>query len=280
MKQSLLLAAALMAMPASAQDDFSLWTEMTVQKDLGKKFSVDAAFEFRAEDKVSQPARWAVSAGATYKPAKFLSVSAGYVFLHDYSFQEAEVDYKNDDNGQPTTEFNGYNVDHGYWRNKHRATFDVTGKLPLGRFTLSLRERYQFTHLLEANTLRDKYRKPVPEEMLPGWTGDRYEYAGQTFSKFEQADKVKSAKNRHYLRSRLGVEYNIRHCDWTPYVSYELSNNLAESLHLDKKRLTVGVEWKVTKQHRLDFAYVYENGADDDARSNNHALSLSYKFKF
>ena len=76
------------------------------------------------------------------------------------------------------------------------------------------------------------------------------------------------------------MEYNIKHCAWTPYASYELSNNLSEDFHLDKKRLTLGAEWKITKQHRLDFAYVYDNGADDDARSSDHAISLSYKFKF
>ena len=280
MKRLSLLAAALLAVPVFAQDDFSLWTEVAVQKDLGKNFSVDAGVEYRMEDNVSQPARWAFSTGASYKPLKYFSIGVGYVFLHDYNFQESEIDYKKDDDGVETDEFNGYNVDHAYWRNKHRATLDLTGKLPLGRFTISLRERYQYTHYVETSTLRDKYRKLIPEEQLGGWTGDRYDYAGQVFSKWEQEEKLKRAKNRHYLRSRLGVEYNIKHCAWTPYASYELSNNLSESFHLDKKRLTLGAEWKITKQHRLDFAYVYDNGADDDARSNDHAISLSYKFKF
>ena len=278
-----LLTAALLALPACpalAQDDFSLWTEAAVQKELSKKFSIDAGLEFRLEDQWSQPVRWALSAGATYKPFRGLSLSAGYVFLHDYSFTEAETDYKKDDDGLPTTQFNGYNVDHGFWRNKHRATFDVTGKLPLGRFTIGLRERYQFTHSLSGTTLRDKYRKLIPDDQLGGWTGDRYDYAGQTFAKFEQEEKEKRAKDRHYLRSRLSVEYNIRHCAWTPYVSYELSNDLEDGFDLDKKRLIVGAEWKLTKQHRLDFSYVFDDGADDDTRSNNHAIALSYKFKF
>ena len=70
MKRLSLLAAALMAVPVFAQDDFSLWTEVAVQKDFGKKFSVDAGVEYRMEDNVSQPARWAFSAGASYKPHK------------------------------------------------------------------------------------------------------------------------------------------------------------------------------------------------------------------
>lgn len=37
---------------------------------------------------------------------------------------------------------------------------------------------------------------------------------------------------------------------------------------------------EITKQHRLDIAYVYSNGADDDNDSDIHVLSLGYKFKF
>lgn len=55
---------------------------------------------------------------------------------------------------------------------------------------------------------------------------------------------------------------------------------MSNQLHLDKQRLTVGTEWKITKQHRLDIAYVYSNGADDDNDSDIHVLSLGYKFKF
>ncbi len=66
----------------------------------------------------------------------------------------------------------------------------------------------------------------------------------------------------------------------TPYLTYEFSNDMSNQLHLDKQRLTVGTEWKITKQHRLDIAYVYNNGADDDNDSDIHVLSLGYKFKF
>lgn len=276
MKRFLTIAAlALGALPVAA-DDFGLWTEAVVQKSFSKQFSVDGGIEYRTEDNMSHPTRWAFSLGTSYKPAKFLSLSAGYVFLRAYNGEECEADYKKS-NGA----FNGYNVDHAYWRNKHRAVFDVTGKVDVGRFTFSLRERYQYTHYMEATTTRDKYRDELEPAMVPGWTGDLYPCNGMYFTEFTQeSDRVKKAKDKHYLRSRLQVEYNIRHCAWTPYAAYEVSNNLGESMHLDKKRLQVGAEWKITKQHRLDFAYLYENGADDDDRDNQHIISVGYKFKF
>lgn len=284
----LFLAASLVSLPALAGDDFGLRTEAGVQKDVTKTLSVDASLEFRAEDKLRQPARWAVGVGAAYKPVKYFSLGVGYSFIHDYSFQESEAKYKEDDDGnlvldnEGQPQVSGYNVDHGYWRNKHRATLDVTGKLPLGRFTLSLRERYQYTHFTAATINRTRYRSLLDAAMVEGggWQGDYYEYAEQYFGKCEVVEKDKAAKDRHYLRSRLQLEYNIRHCPWTPYASVEFSNNLTDGLHLDKTRYTLGAEWKITKQHRLDFAYLYEDGADDDTRSNCHALCIGYKFKF
>lgn len=277
MKQLLLLLFALTATPALA-DDFGLWTSAEVQKDLTKTFSIDGGFGFRAEDKLRQASRWDFSLGMTYKPVKFLSMSAGYTFIHDYTPTEAEEKYDDED----PTDFNGYNIDHAYWRNKHRAVFSITGKVDCGRFTFSLRERYQYTHSMKDKTLRDRYRGLLPETMDPSaYTGDLlYEYNGQYFTRFTTEEQTKKVKDRHYLRSRVQVEYNIRHCKWTPYASYEFSNDLSDKLNLDKMRLMVGAEWKITKQHRLDLAYVYDNGQDDDTNSDIHAISVGYKFKF
>lgn len=91
---------------------------------------------------------------------------------------------------------------------------------------------------------------------------------------------VKESKDKHYLRSRLQVEYNINHCHWTPYVSYELVNDLQDKFDLEKGRLKVGAEWKITKKHRLDVAYLWDKDADDESNSNHHVISLGYKFKF
>jgi len=280
-KSCIIFFAALSTLPALAGDDFGLWAEIGIQKDFSKKISIDAALEFRAADKVSQPSRWAVSVGASYKPIKYFSLGAGYVFIHDYSPKEIKTDYEEDDD-TGILKHNGYNVNHGYWRNKHRATIDLTGKLPIGRFTLSLRERYQFTHFVSASVSRTRYRSPIQASMIEtgGYSGDYFEFNGDYFGKEYVVEIAKEAKNRHYLRSRLQLEYNIPHCAWTPYVSCETSNNLCESLHLDKTRYSLGVEWKISKRHRLDFTYLYEDGADDDALSDSHVLSFGYKFKF
>lgn len=273
-QKSILVALLAMTFTGAAAQSSGLWTSAEIQKKLGKNFSLDAGYDFRLEGDWKQPARHAFGLGLSYKPTDYVSLSAGYVFIHDYSFTEDEARWKDGT-------LNGYNVDHAFWRNKHRATFDVTGRLPVGRFTISLRERYQYTHSPATSTTRGRYRSPLDENMNPeDWGGELYYYNGIPFTKYTIEKDDKRANDRHYLRSRIGVEYNIRHCAWTPYLSYEFSNDLSHKVHLDKERLTVGAEWKITKQHRLDFAYVWDNGKDDDSNGDTHALSIGYKFKF
>lgn len=62
-----LLLAFLSALPAAA-DDFGLWTDVAVQKNFSKKFSVDAALGFRAQDRLRQATRCDLSVGAEYSP--------------------------------------------------------------------------------------------------------------------------------------------------------------------------------------------------------------------
>lgn len=275
MKRTLLLTAivAFAGLNTAQADDFGLWGDLAVQKNITKRFSVDAGIDLRAENELKDFTRIGAGVGLGFKATKWLSFGAGYTFLHDYNLSETKPSYKKDG-----TTFRGYNVDDAYWRNKHRAAFDVSGAIPVGRFTITVRERYQYTHYVATNTQRTKYRSEITD--LDGWTGDVYTICGRHFSSMEQEKDAKGAKDKHYLRSRFGLEYNIRHCAWTPYATYEFSNDLSHQLHLDKQRLTVGAEWKITKQHRLDLAYVYSNGADDDNNSDCHALSIGYKFKF
>lgn len=215
--------------------------------------------------------RWAASLGFAYKPAKFLKASAGYAFIYDRNPQESKKNY-----GNNSGRFNGYNVDHGFWRSKHRFYADLTGKLAIGRLTLSLRERYQMTRSLATSCLRTRFRDPIQG----GYTGDKYEWNGDRFMTCEVVENDKKAKTAHYLRSRIEADYNIRNCPLTPYVSFEWSNNLSNDLVLDKTRLTVGGDWKLSKKHKISAAYIYQNGADDDGNDDIHVISVGYKFTF
>ena len=284
--KKILFAAALAlcsATSAIAQSDFGVWTEIGVEKSFNKKFSLEASVENRMANNATQPQRWNAAIGGSYKPLKWLKLGAGYVFIYNRNFQEAEEKYKENDEGEivlgkdgkPIIE--GYNVDHGYWRPRHRAYFDVQGKVDVGRFSISLRERYLYNYYVETEALRDKYRNPSQ----PGYTGNLYPFNGMEFMKYEQEIDTKKAKSKHSLRTRLQVEYDIKGVPLTPFVSCELTNELSNAMQYDKVRAQAGVEWKINKKHILSGAYLYQNENQEIGPNESlHAIKLGYKFKF
>jgi hypothetical protein len=284
--KKILFAAALAlcsATSAIAQSDFGVWTEIGVEKSFNKKFSLEASVENRMANNATQPQRWNAAIGGSYKPLKWLKLGAGYVFIYNRNFQEAEEKYKENDEGEivlgkdgkPIIE--GYNVDHGYWRPRHRAYFDVQGKVDVGRFSISLRERYLYNYYVETEALRDKYRNPSQ----PGYSGNLYPFNDMEFMKYEQETDTKKAKSKHSLRTRLQVEYDIKGVPLTPFVSCELTNELSNAMQYDKVRAQAGVEWKINKKHILSGAYLYQNENQEIGPNESlHAIKLGYKFKF
>lgn len=299
-KFALLLSSAFLAATPQlrAGDDFGLWTEVSVEKSLCKHLSADFGYDFRTEQNLDAISRNGVSLGLGYKPFKTVKFGGkknafsvkfgtGYAFLRDRNPQE-DKGIKAKENYTQKGKRNGWNVDsvidHGYWRNKHRAWFDVQAKLTLGRFSLSVRERYQFTCYNAVICNRDTYRQRYRDLAPPGFIGDTYVYNGEKYTEYEQVyikeTDSKEAKDRHYLRSRFALDYNIPRCPVDPFVTVEFSNNLSEGMNLEKTRYTVGADWKITKQHTLSFAYLYDDGQDDDSNGNLHVLEIGYKFEF
>ena len=175
---------------------------------------------------------------------------------------------------------NGYDVKQSYWRTKHRFHFDATGKYRVGRFTFSLRERYQLTRNMAVTVTENKYRGIVSDPAT--YEGATYQgsFNDNVYAYRESKTKEKDAKTKHFLRSRLGVSYNIAHCPITPFTSFEISNNLANGFSLDKRRWILGADWKVARQHSVSLAYVFTNGDDGDNDANSFAINVGYTFSF
>lgn len=254
------------ALPAAAGDDAGLWADFSFGKKISKKVSTELDLGFRSERNMQHMTRWDAGIGFDYKPVRFLKFGVGYTILRDRRTGEASEHYNS------KGVLNGYNIERDAWRNKHRAYFDMSGDLPLGRFTLSLRERYQYTRIMAVGVTEDKYRGVVS----PGYVGAQY--GGYALDRTEIDEK--SAKDKHYLRSRLAVEYNIRHCPVTPFVSCELSNNFSDRLSLDKTRVSAGIDWKVNKKHKFTIAYLWQTGTDDEEEDGIHVVKLGYKLSF
>lgn len=282
-----LLALCFIAASGAAHAESGLWYGIDATHDFNKRLALDLSLGSRIEeDGWSRYTRYDVAGGLDWKALSWLKLGIGYDFIRDYSPEEIKVKYKDDDPAQRVT---GFNVDESYWRSKHRLFFDITGKLKCGRFTFALRERYQYTRYTPIDNLKEyKYRyrqeyanaAEVPNPYLTAVMPDgtvRYFELDPERTELEK----KSAKDKHYLRSRLSVEYNIRHCPLTPFVSYEVANDLGESLQLVRQRVQAGFDYKIRKGHTLSLAYLYQHGEKEETGDADfHVLSLGYKFKF
>ncbi len=138
-------------MPSMAQvdiddeiSDFGLWTSVGVEKKLTKKWGVELEGELRTQDAMKEVSRYSLGVSTDYKLTSWLKVDAGYVFLRDYNLSEFKADpIAEEDEGWVAYQGDLYAP---YWTTRHRANVSLTGSVKLGRFKLSLRERWQYTY--------------------------------------------------------------------------------------------------------------------------------------
>ena len=216
--------------------------------------------------------------GADWKIVpKFLKAGIGLMYINSYNPQEVKVNYNN------SGVMKGYNIDEGFNRDRFRAYTDLTAKYGVGRFTFSLRERYQYTHNFATSTTRHRYRNvvsdptnytPAPGELPPYFDGTTY------YAHSGDATNDKEHGNKHCLRQRFAVSYNIKGVPLEPYVSFEITHNLSKAFSIEKRRWRIGTDYDIDKQNSLTFGYVYNNSSDDDEVGDLHALEVGYTFKF
>lgn len=232
----LLLAAASGATPAVAQE---LWTSAQFKTSFGSHWGAAAEVEYRTHNGLNSSERVTFGASGEYKH-QYFKIDAGYKYLHSQTLEE--------------TTRKG-NIIPPYWIGRHRAYASLTGKLKLGRFELSLRERYQFTHRLG---------KWVPKFASNGIV--------------QKDDEWVAPKDRHMLRSRLAGEYNIRKSRFTPFASVEVYDNLCAGFEIDKIRYTAGSEYKINRHNRVELFYRFVQGVSDGT-DNAHVIGVGYTFK-
>lgn len=242
---------------SSAQsDDFGLDFSVEAEKKIDKQWSVSLEGELRRRDDAKTNDRWSIGLGVDYKIAKWVKASAGYSLLYDntkrisYSDQEDVDDGDFDEVGMPKKCAQ-------YWAPRHRFNVSLTfDKKLFGDFRFSLRERWQYTWRPE-HTVRERW----------SYLDEAYDGKAKTYG----------GSGKNVLRSRLQVEYDRKGLSLTPYANVEFWN----AWKLQKTRYTVGLDWKLSKQHAVGAFYYYQKvNDDDDLEPNRHLLGVSYKFKF
>lgn len=242
------------AMSAQAQG-FS--GEASVKYATPLHFDVSATVDYRTTDKLKDTDQWGLEVGLAAKPLKWLKVGVGYNFIQDHYPASVSNNLKYDVNA--------------YWATKHRIYAGLTGSLKIWKFTLSLRERYQFTN-------------------RPGFDVPRFSVDDGTPAGNKSVDR----KDKHVLRSRLELSFKpFKKCRFEPYVSYELYSQLHAvkdddkagkitegGRFADKQKTTVGCSYKINKHNSAELFYRYVNASDPDDRDADHLIGVGYSLKF
>lgn len=290
---------------AAGQTTGGLWTEVGATKVLPYDLTLSLDAGFRTNDWFNEADRFDVGLGLGWKPGKHWKFGVGYTFIMKHYPTEtahktewkyrAAGDAENTDfyefvgapkytdaNGVNYT-YRGYNdatrLTEAYWRPKHRISVDGAYTCKFWKtLRLTLRERYQLTFVptKEVDRTRNatKYRDPIYDD------DGNIEGYDEITRENEEIVKEKSSKTLHTLRSRLTFEIDKKGWDFTPYAYAEMFNDLAGNFHIDKVRASAGVEYAISKQHRVQLGYVYNHENDYDGDMDTHAICVGYKFKF
>ncbi|MBR5492086.1 MAG: DUF2490 domain-containing protein [Alistipes sp.] len=266
------LAAVMLCVTAQAQDQVSLveTSESDVQLRLGAGLEVPIGrkWEFtwneqaRLHNNLANFDKIISSVGFGYKPWKFLKLEAQYGFVNE---RTSKTD---NDTGFKTID----------WQIRHRLNFDVTGSVRLGAVKLSLRERV------------------------------RVQFRGDSVNKYEHPNPEIT------LRSRLKGAVDLRNGRWEPYAFAEvyttlnapaavvnyLNSPLKYSNYINRVRLGLGTEMKLSNSSKLDFYYMVHFNRSYEARYKGiskdptndgdlkswklekkcaHVIGIDYKFK-
>ena len=247
-------------------DNYGLWTSFEASKKINKKFKIGAEFEFRSNDYLKEVERFSAGISGQYKITNWLKANAGYIFIAGYNPKSIGIKEDTEWIDMNTGEielFTNYNVDPSYWEKRNRVYLSATADYKIGRISLSLRERLQYTRTNSALIDEDKHRHdailggPRPTETI------------------EHNKELKEHKNNTVLRSRLTAKWDIPKCKVNPFVSTELYSRVDKWRGFEKLRSRIGASYKIDKDNSIELYYLFEK-AGEKGKANTHAIGVGY----
>ncbi len=136
---------------AQEEEPGGIWTSLTIEKDLTKKWSVDTEIEFRSNGFSPSRDRFGIQLGTYYELFRRFKLGASYDWMN------VNDDYKFNDAGDIRTD---------YYQNRHRINVQAVYRYDIGDFRIQLRERLRATfkddsdRLMEDGTINNNRINP------------------------------------------------------------------------------------------------------------------------
>lgn len=206
--------------------------------------------------------------GLSYKVNRYFKFSTSYVFLLI--------------NKDGNTTNSDPDDDDEYWDYRHRANLTAIGTIKLGRFKLSLRERFKTTFRTDDY---DELEKVNPKMLLQTRLKARYSIFGRPVVPFASVEMINPLNQNDYLNQCLE--------------NTDIDNSGIEKQWIVGMKYRLGVEWRLDKFSYLNFYYQFQQsfdrdvdvgtlGASDtdlsvtvvDGTTYTHLFSVSYIYSF
>ena len=256
----------ILALPGRGQTQYTipvndLETDMggrfsaSLDKKLAKGLHLSFDGEIRLNNDFTSLGRWQAGVGLTYKVNPYLKIGGGYIFIDKLKSS-------------------------GTWSPRHRFYVEATGGIRTGDWRFSLKERLQLTHrnAADMNVFQANPNALTLKSRL------KAEYKG-----------FRSVSPYAYVEAR--TVFNDPACtakyNGTDFSDYQFTGYT--DAYFNRFRGALGLEWKLSKHHALDFTvlgdYCYDKSIDTNAegtklksiafgRAFNTNICIGYKFSF
>lgn len=219
-KAILIFSLVLVSLNLGAQDKNGIWYEADASMKLIKKLKAEVAGSIRTDENGSHLYSYWVQGGLRYKINDYFSAGAYYRLIE-------RIEDKDDTN----------------LYTRHRFFIDLKGELPVNRFTLSARYRFQ---------RQTRIYIEEPDDEVPGYSN----------------------------RFKLKLDYNIPSIPLKPFIAAEAFSQTFESndILVEKTRFSGGMIYNISKKHAVSLEYIYQKSqVSKPAEFNIFALNYSIK---
>jgi long-subunit fatty acid transport protein len=215
----LLLLSSLTSMAQKA--DFGLWYEANAEYDIVKGLRFDFEANVRTDQNASKIEKFYFEPGLRYKFNDYFAAGIYYRFME----QRETID-----KSEGIYEFHP----------RHRWFVQLKGSLPVKRFTLSARYRFQ-----------EQFKTYIknPGDKVPAWAH----------------------------RLRLELDYDIKGLPLNPYANVEMQSELfsPNDIMIEKWRYIVGADYTFNKKHTVGLEYIY-NVSKDSKPAYMNVIGMTY----
>jgi predicted porin len=220
----LILVVLLPASLIAQKTDFGIWYEANAEYKIVKKLRFDFETSIRTDQNASKIEKFYFEPGLRYKFNDYFAAGIYYRFIE----QRETID-----KSEGIYEFHP----------RHRWFVQLKGSLPVNRFTLSARYRFQ-----------EQFKTYIedPEDEEPLWAH----------------------------RLRLELDYDIKGLPLKPYANVEMQSELFSSndIMIEKWRYIVGADYTFNKKHTVGLEYIY-NVSKDSKPAYMNVIGMTYTVK-